>query len=216
MWTNIWLEWLCLQIIILYSLIKLYTSFNYFKQVQVTIILIVLLCLYLSLWQLELFACFLFLGEFTILIFFYCLFLHLKTSVTTTPTISSNRLPNSIVFSSFVYIIYLSTSNSIFSNLSTQLNLVYSDVYQLVNDFTLNDLESLIFFFTTGNIIIHILIGILLTVLTIFLFVTISLYTTLSIKKQNIFSQITMKLFTTKGYYEQNANTIQKYFTTKK
>ncbi len=89
-WSNVWVEWIALQVLIIYSCVKLYSSYSYLRQVLTVMCFVILTCLYLSVWQLELFSCFLFLGEFTILIFIYCLYLHLRASVSRTNLGDSN------------------------------------------------------------------------------------------------------------------------------
>lgn len=87
------------------------------------------------------------------------------------------------------------------------------DLYKVYWDFTLNDLVSLYYYFTAANITIHAIIGVILFVLTLFLFITITFYTTATITKKASFKTASNKLFTPRGYYEQNAEYAQKYFT---
>lgn len=79
MWVNVFIEILALQVLLLFFTIQLLKAINHFRQLILLLLLIITLCIYLSVMQLEFFACFMFLAEFTVLFFFYVLFLHLRT-----------------------------------------------------------------------------------------------------------------------------------------
>lgn len=214
-WNFFWIEWFLLQISILYLIYKLYMVINHLRQIITLMLFVIFISLYLAIWQLELFACFLFLGEFTILIFFYCLFLHLKTMVNDT-NIEINNTHKYYWFLLSLSLVLFYLNNNIFLIINIKsfiINLI--DLYQLINNFIINDLISIFYYFILSNIQIHFIIGIMLLILTVFLFLTITYYTSLNLTKHTLFNNVTIKLFTTKGYYEQTSLTTQKYFSTK-
>lgn len=212
-WQTIYMEWLLLQIAVIYSTYKLYSTVNYLKQVLAMMWFVIYICLYLALWQLELFSCFLFLGEFTILIFFYCLFLHLRASITQTASshISGNGQMAPIV-TIVVLTLWLHLKPYI---LDFQENsIAYAiNLYSIYTDFALNDLGALFYYFTSANLTLHALIGVILFVLTIFLFITVTLYVNTHLLRKSIFKTTQSKLFVPRGYYEQSSQTTQKFFS---
>jgi hypothetical protein len=174
---------------------------------------VVTICLYLGLWQLELFSCFLFLGEFTILIFYYCLFLHLRASTSQGTVTGSYSLlaVTALVFSTLLAFWLLGVGYLAVTG--NDLTILYIDLYRRVSDFVLNDLVALYYFFIHANLAMHTLIGLILFVLTIYLFLVVSLYAGLNIARRQAYKSVNSKLFTTKGYYEQTAMFSQKYFS---
>lgn len=174
--------------------------------------LLVLMCLYLSVWQLELFACFLFLGEFTIFIFFYCLFLHLRSGVSRDNSKSINLSWLGIIALILTALAVLFTTHYSYGG-SSQASIIMQDLYKLACDFGLNDLSGLFVFFTHSNPSIHLLLGLFLFVLTLFLFAVVSTYTMSGIRSNEFYRANQDRLYLPRGYYEQTAETSQKSFT---
>ena len=202
-----------MQVIVTYLLYKLYVTNNYLRQTLTLMLFIVFSSIYLAFWQLELFACFLFLGEFTILIFFYCLFLHLKIFINK-PIGDLNNLLNPITLILIILLSYMwAISINIIHSAKNFIFDLISDVYKHINDFTLNDLISIYYYFANANVFIHLLIGLILFLLTIFLFTIVTLYTNSKLTKNTVYTTTILKLNVKKGYYEQTANTVQKYFS---
>lgn len=197
----------------MYAVIRLYSSVNYLRQVLAMMWLVVVICLYLSLWQLELFSCFLFLGEFTILIFFYCLFLHLRASASQGTVAGSYKLTTvslfGLLFGSFLWLaLWCFNADAVGGS-----SILYIDLYRRASDFILNDLVSLYYFFVHSNVAIHSIIGLMLFLLTLCLFLVVSLYAGLNVARKQAYKGTQSRLFTTRGYYEQTAMFSQKYFT---
>ena len=90
---------------------------------------------------------------------------------------------------------------------------LFVDMYRKVSDFNLNDLYSLYYFFVTANIAIHFIIGIMLFLLTLFLFSAVVAYTSVNASRSTSYRSVANKLFTTKAYYEQSGRVSQKYFS---
>lgn len=174
----------------------------------------VLICIYLSLLQFELFACFLFLGEFTIAIFFYCLFLHLKASINQNSFNSQNLTNFNLILIISLFILYI-LSNKIYLFKIDDLSIIFIDLYKISNDFSLNDLGFVFYFFYYSNVSIILIIGIMLFVLTLFLFLVVSAYTLGNLENKYIYKKNNIKLFTKKGYYEQTGYFTQKFFAKK-
>lgn len=86
------------------------------------------------------------------------------------------------------------------------------DGYKLAVDFALNDLIAVYYYFTSANPVIHVLIGAILFVLTVFLFTTVTFYTTAHITSKSVFKTVPNKLFVPRGYYEQSPENSQKFF----
>lgn len=93
------------------------------------------------------------------------------------------------------------------------LSILYIDLYRRVSDFVLNDLVALYYYFVHANLAIHSLIGLMLFLLTVCLFLVVSLYAGLNIARRQAYKTAPSRLFVTKGYYEQTAMFSQKYFT---
>lgn len=197
----------------LYSVFRLYGTANYLRQVLAMMWFVIVACLYLSLWQLELFSCFLFLGEFTILIFFYCLFLHLKASIAQ-QTSSHGTIGGQYVTISLLLITALWATTKPYAINFRENSIAYAlDLYNSSADFSLNDLASLFFYFTTANLTLHALIGVILFIITLLLFTTVTLYVSTSIARKTIYGNAHSKLFVPRGYYEQTSQTSQKFFS---
>ena len=174
---------------------------------------VVIICLYLGLWQLELFACFLFLGEFTILIFFYCLFLHLRASTSQGTVTGSYGLSTTATAGLLAGGSVWASIWCFSADMAPDLTILYIDLYRRLADFVLNDLVALYYFFVHSNLAIHSIIGLMLFLLTLCLFLVVSLYAGLNIARRQAYKSAPSRLFTTKGYYEQTAMFSQKYFT---
>lgn len=213
LWSSLYIEWVAVQGVMLYSIFRLYNTINYLRQVLAMMWFVIVTCLYLSLWQLELFSCFLFLGEFTILIFFYCLFLHLKASITQQSS-SHNIIGGQYIAVALLLIISLWVITKPYMLGFKENSIAYAlDLYNSSADFSLNDLTSLFFYFTAANITLHALIGVILFIVTLLLFTTVTLYVSTSLLKKTVYNNAQSKLFVPRGYYEQTSQTSQKFFS---
>lgn len=197
----------------LYSIFRLYSTVNYLRQVLAMMWFVIVTCLYLSLWQLELFSCFLFLGEFTILIFFYCLFLHLKASIAQQSSSHSTVSGQYVIISLMLIMALWAVTKPYMINFQENSIAYALDLYNSGTDFSLNDLTSLFFYFTTANITLHALIGVILFIITLLLFTTVTLYVSTSLLKKTVYGNTQSKLFVPRGYYEQTSQTSQKFFS---
>lgn len=173
--------------------------------------LIILLACYVSLLQLELFACFMFIAEFTIVIFFYTLFLHLKIAINQREL---NQTPTTVT-AKIIGILLLTavTLTGFRAFYGLDINLLFLDVYSKSFNFALSDLNFFFYTVTRNNITLHFLVALLLLFLTIFLFLSVNIYYFLNITKQDAFNSRTNKLTSARGYYEQTAESVQKILT---
>ena len=215
LWSNIYLEWLFLQIIIIYTIIRLFGTEQYFKQLITLLILIVLMCVYASILQYELFACFMFLGEFTIIIFFYCLFLHLKINVQQSINPTKNPLTLLLVLGLVVCSVFLINSKNVLFHLD-DLYLIWPDLYKVTGFFLLNDLIFFFYFFTKYHSFLYILIGIFLLIMTMVLLYFINIYCMVLFRKTDAYKSLDSKLNLAKGMYDQTSHSIQKIWTNRK
>lgn len=195
----------------IYTFTRLVGSKNYFKQLLQLLFLITILALYVSLMQLELFACFMFIAEFTIVIFFYTLFLHLKVAVTQRETsgVSTGSAGKLIVGLLALIGVFLNPR----AYYGSDISLVFLDVYAKSLNFALSDINFFFYTVTRNNVALHFLVGLLLLFLTIFLFMSVNVYYFLNISKQDAFVKTNNKLATARGYYEQTAESVQKVLT---
>lgn len=157
--------------------------------------------------QLELFACFMFVAEFTIVIFFYTLFLHLRVSVSVTE--SSNKSIETtkiLILVIFAIVIGYGASNLITTNTS----IVFTDLYIKISYIALNDLAFFASTIMRTNFIVHFIVGLILLFLTIFLFFTTNVYYFMNITRRDSAKLAASKLSTQRGYYEQTAEEVQK------
>lgn len=212
-WSSLYIEWVIIQGIMLYSIFRLYSTANYLRQVLAMMWFVIVTCLYLSLWQLELFSCFLFLGEFTILIFFYCLFLHLKASIAQQNSSHSTVSGQYVIVSLMLVMALWAVTKPYMINFQENSIAYALDLYNSGTDFSLNDLTSLFFYFTAANITLHALIGVILFIITLLLFTTVTLYVSTSLLKKTVYGNAQSKLFIPRGYYEQTSQTSQKFFS---
>lgn len=210
-WDKFYIEWFLLQTVITYTFIRMVITKNYFKQLTQLLLLLIFLGCYISLMQLELFACFMFIAEFTIVIFFYTMFLHLKISVNQRET--QKTLLGSAPATVLLLLLWSVLLSNVRSFFGLELNLVFIDVYSKTINFALNDLNFFFYTITRNNLSVHFLIGLLLLFLTIFLFLAVNVYYFLNISKKDAHTASTNKLAVVKGYYEQTAEFVQKILT---
>ena len=208
LWERFQIEWFVIQIITVYTFIRFVSASNYFKQLLHLLFLIILLACYVSLMQLELFACFMFIAEFTIVIFFYTLFLHLKIAINQREL---NQAPATITAKLIgILLLTIITLIGFRAFYGSDVSLLFLDIYSKSFNFTLSDLNFFFYTITRNNITLHFLVGLLLLFLTIFLFLSINIYYFLNISKQDAFSSTNNKLASARGYYEQTAESVQK------
>lgn len=214
LWERFQFEWFIIQTISIYTFIRFINSNNYFKQLLQLLSLIILLACYISLLQLELFACFMFIAEFTIVIFFYTLFLHLKIAISQRELNQTPATVTAKLIGFLLLIVVILIGFRAFYGLD--INLLFLDVYSKSFNFALNDLNFFFYTVTRNNVTLHFLVAILLLFLTIFLFLSVNIYYFLNISKQDAFSSNTNKLTAARGYYEQTAESVQKILTNSK
>jgi hypothetical protein len=185
-WNSFWLEFFVLQVFIMYQIYKLFSEKNFFKMLISLLYFLILISIYLSVMQLELFACFLFLSEFIIIVFFYCLFLHLNynnkpffwTNVTDATFFKSISLTVVLV------IWYLNKDVVLLYNIN-DLYLIFTDIYTFYNNYLMNDLVFLFFYFFHYNVCVLLFIGLFLLVMTMVLLYTVWLYVSLYLTRKN-------------------------------
>ncbi len=195
-WNSFWLEFFFLQIFIVYQIYKLFLEKNFFKMVITLLFFLILISIYLSLMQLELFACFLFLSEFILIVFFYCLFLHLNY---TNKSIFYNNLTNltfifllGLIFAVIFFL--LNKKLTLLYNIN-DLFLVFIDIYSMYNTFFLNDLVFLFFIFYNYNTTLFFFIGLMLLVMTLILLYSVWLYVTFYLTRRFFFkSTLVLKI----------------------
>lgn len=146
---------------------------------------LILVSIYLSVMQLEMFACFLFLSEFVIIVFFYCLFLHLN--YTNKPLIWNN-LTNTTFLSTIIFFViitvwYFNKGVLLLYNLN-DLYLVFVDIYDIYNNYYMNDLVFFFHFFFHYNTILFFFIGLFLLIMTMVLLYTVWLYVALYLTRK--------------------------------
>lgn len=166
------------------------------------------LSVYLAFMQIELFACFMFVAEFTIVIFFYALFLHLRISTSLASTKNESSPPSTIAA---VFTVLTITCLLGFSQLSEgSEGLLFAELYKRVNYVAFSDLTFFASTILRTNFLIHFLVGLLLLFLTLFLFFVTNIYYFLNITRRDAARLSASKLATGRGYYEQTAEEVQK------
>lgn len=208
-WDNLNLEIFLIQIILIYVLYRLISNKNYLKQILSLCLLLTISSVYLTLYQLELFSCFLFLAEFTIIIFFYSLFLHLQVS----SKINTNHEGQINFFNLFFILTFFSIPMSMPTG---TVSFPFVDYYEKAHYSIANDLGFFFYSIFRANYFIHIIVGLLLFFLTIYLFYTVNVYYALNLTRQNVFMKNSSKLSVYRGYYEQTAEEVQKILTNNK
>ena len=166
------------------------------------------LSVYLAFMQIELFACFMFVAEFTIVIFFYALFLHLRISTSLADTKSESRSTHSLA----AVLIALTTACLLgLTQFGEGSNgLLFAELYKRVNYVAFSDLTFFAATVLRTNFLIHFLVGLLLLFLTLFLFFVTNVYYFLNITRRDASRLSASKLATSRGYYEQTAEEVQK------
>lgn len=95
------------------------------------------------------------------------------------------------------------------------MSILFIDIYKIIDDFTLNDLSFLYYYMFYANPALHLIIASMLFVITLLLFLIVSVYTLNSLNKRNVFAKINFKILSKKGYYEQTGFSTQKIFMKK-
>lgn len=209
-WGTIALEWLVIQTLFLYTFNKLISHKNYFRQILALMWLLCVLSVYIAFMQIELFACFMFVAEFTIVIFFYALFLHLRVSTVQSDTTNESagyRAPAAL------FLVFFATWGG--SRLADgEISLVFAELYNRASYVALSDLTFFASTVMRTNLVIHYMVGLLLLFLTLFLFFTVNVYYFLNITRREAARTSTSKLAAGRGYYEQTAEEVQKVIST--
>ena len=170
------------------------------------------LSVYLAFMQLELFACFMFVAEFTIVIFFYALFLHLRISTSLADSKSESSSPSTVAA---LVIVLVATCLFGLSQLNEgSAGLLFAELYKRVNYVAFSDLTFFAATILRTNFLIHFLVGLLLLFLTLFLFFVTNVYYFLNITRRDAARLSASKLATGRGYYEQTAEEVQKVIST--
>ena len=152
-------------------------------------------------------TCFMFVAEFTIVIFFYTLFLHLRVSVSITDTNNSTiETTKLLIWIILAITIGYGSSNIVTANVSA----LFADLYIRVNYVAFNDLAFFASTIMRTNFIVHFIVGLILLFLTIFLFFTTNIYYFMNITRRDSAKLAASKLTTQRGYYEQTAEEVQK------
>ena len=187
-WEHIWTEWLILHVILTFILIKIWQENNLIKLIFLTIYFLIIISIYLGTAQLELFGCFLFVSEFIILLFFYCLIINLNLKLR-----FSNTKFNYIFSSLMYYFLFLSVLFLFFNQnylLFTNFNELYINfynLYKLYNNFLLNDLTFFFQNFFHYNLMLFLLVGIILLLVTFIILYFISLFHFFQIYKRSFY-----------------------------
>lgn len=207
-WSSVALEWLVAQSLIAYSYFRFVSYKSYYKQVIAMLWIISALALYLALLQLELFACFMFVAEFTVVIFFYTLFLHLKVSIDDDK--GRHWHSNTPLVSAIVLGFLAAVWNGSTRFINAEVSLAFSELYKRISYASPNDLPFFASTILRTNLSIHLIVGLILLFLTLFLFFTVNVYYFLNISKRDAHRQSVAKLATERGYYDQTAEEVQK------
>jgi hypothetical protein len=184
-WNSFWFEFFFLQLLISYQIYKLFFEKNFFKMLISLLYFLILVSIYLSVMQLEMFACFLFLSEFVIIVFFYCLFLHLN--YTNKPLIWNNLTNTTFLSIIVVFVLaviwYFNKGILLLYNLN-DLYLLFVDIYDIYNNYYMNDLVFFFHFFFHYNTILFFFIGLFLLIMTMVLLYTVWLYVALYLTRK--------------------------------
>lgn len=207
-WSTVSIEWLLLQSTLVYTYLRFIGYRNYYKQILALLWLLCVLAIYIAFLQLELFACFMFVAEFTIVIFFYTLFLHLQvaTKILITRKEPYNRKNAIVLLSLVIFAAWAGWAR--FADKDG--GLLFTELYKRI---AYNAFSDLTFFAGTilrTNFTVHLLIGLFLLFLTLFLFFMTNVYFFLNITRRDAAKQSAMKVATGRGYYEQTAEEVQK------
>lgn len=188
LWGSFWFEFFFLQVFILYQIYKLFFERNLFNMLLALLYILILLCLYLALMQVEMFSCFLFLSEFILIVFFYCLFLHLN--YTNKKLFWNNVANNTLVLFISVFVIlvfwYFNRGVLLLLNIN-DLYLAFIDIYVFYGNYFMNDFLFLFFFFYHYNIFFFFFIGLFLLIMTTLLLYVVFLYSTMYISKKTFY-----------------------------
>ena len=123
---------------------------------------------YIAFMQYELFACFLFISEFIILLFFYVLFLNLNLKIKLFNT-SYNMLFNFniliiIALTLILYYSFIKTNFFLFN--MNELYLNFYNIFKLNNDLIVNDLVFFYHMLFHYNVVLFLLVAFILVIMT--------------------------------------------------
>lgn len=175
-WNNFWLEIFLFQFLFIYIFFKFLNEINLYKLCFLLMFFITLSAIYLSFLQLELFACFLFINEFIIVIFFFCFFFKLNVLNKINYYSNKNITSYSTVYLLVFFIILLFLCLTISYNFNNDCYLSYFNLYKLQKSFILNDLSFFFYSFFQYYLYLYFLIAILLLLMTCYLIFIVCLY----------------------------------------
>lgn len=149
-----------------------------------------------------------FVAEFTIIIFFYTLFLHLRVS---TANQCVRVEPYSTKVALVIVILLIVAAALGWARFADkEIPILFSDLYSRMGYVAFSDLTFFAATILRTNFVIHIVVGLLLLFLTLFLFFATNIYYFLNITRRDAAKQSAAKLASQRGYYEQTAEEVQK------
>lgn len=207
-WGGLHLEVLVISTVLLFLVWRLVHSANHFRQLILLLLLITLLCVYLAYYQLELLACFMFLAEFTVLFFFYVLFLHLRV-LTWQPVrevLSTNGFFLLLMMGAALMAFFGFTYHTGVINIYP----VVLNVYKLGSLSLVSDMVFMWGVFFKHYVFLHLCVGIILLFLTLFIFTAVSVYCYINLTGATVDTTVGSKLNTHRGLTEQTGELSQK------
>lgn len=196
----------------IYVFWKFLNENNLFRLCFLIMFFILISSFYLGFLQLELFACFLFISEFIILIFFFCFFFKINVPNKIIFNKNLKLLSYLIVFSILVIITLISLYFIVSYNVADDCFLAFFNFYKLYNTFIMNDFAFFFYSFFQYYLILYFLIGIFLLFMTTYLLYVIWVYIylqhvrffyvnglTLATKTNKEWRQIRVNFFNFKG-----------------
>lgn len=149
-----------------------------------------------------------FVAEFTIVIFFYALFLHLRVSTAQSDTANEAVGYRTHAPAAWGLVLLAALGGSRLSD--GEVGLMFAELYNRASYVAFSDLTFFAATVMRTNPMVHYMVGLLLLFLTLFLFFTVNVYYLLNITRRDASKLSASKLATGRGYYEQTAEEVQK------
>lgn len=166
-WLNVWSDFFFIQLLIVYTLFLIYYSANIYYVLFYFFLLCFYFGLFLCIYQVELFAGFLWLAECVIIFALFLLFFFLKTVGTFSKLLKNNRLYKFgiLVLISFIFIFQPININYSESYMSPNLNLTdyWDNYYEALSNTNINDfIVFLVSYYTLNSNVLVLLIFMIL------------------------------------------------------
>ena len=204
-WISYWTEILLCQIFLLYFIVLLYYSLNIYKNIMYTTFILLYTGLYIMFLEYDIFVCFLWIFESTILLLIYILSLVFKNNINFKSYYNTNRL----IYIYILLFFFLFFSNIFYYNfyvinIKQVIFFFYLDIYMYLKNFYTNDLVVLFVYYYYFNTVIIYNILLIILVITYFIILFFKLFKKSKLTDYLYYWKHSNKVFKKQSYEQQS------------